>query len=141
MSCYKGLRTFCNLLKQIFSPRQRTQKDKFLQHILRTRAWLIICAYDLARVAFWVSGKSIWLSESQSCFDADAQSSAIALDMEGDCVAIEFDQELVDKIRPAVKYISMILIICSVFLDIATYKWRRCADWIILLQLVQVVIR
>ena len=55
-------------------------------------------------------------------------------------MAAEFDQELVNKIRPAIRYLSMTLIICAVLLDLATYKWRICADWIILFELVETMI-
>lgn len=131
------MRTACSFFKKIFSPRQRTQKDKFLQHILRTRAWIIHCALSFVKVALWVSGKSIWLSKSRSCFGAVAESSStFTLDKEEDCVAVEFDQELVDNIRPAIRYISMTLIICAVLLDLVTYKWRMCADWALLFELV-----
>ena len=38
---------------------------------------------------------------------------------------------MVDIVRPPIKYISMILIVVSVILDFAIYKWRHLADWIL----------
>ena len=42
---------------------------------------------------------------------------------------------MVDILRPPVKYVSMILIVVSVILDIAIFKWRHLADWLLYLDI------
>ena len=46
-------------------------------------------------------------------------------------MSVEFNQERVDILRPIVLYIAGTLLVCSVLLDVATFKWRMFADWIL----------
>ena len=50
---------------------------------------------------------------------------------ESKCVPIEFNEERVEKIRPIIVYISVTILIFSALLDVATFKWRMLADWIL----------
>ena len=56
--------------------------------------------------------------------------------MSDDCVSIDFNEELVERIRPVLYYSTMVLILCSILLDINIYKWRANADWIILFEFI-----
>ena len=60
--------------------------------------------------------------------------------MSDDCVTIDFNEELVERIRPAVYYSSMVLLIFSVLLDMNIYKWRANADWIIHFEIFETLI-
>ena len=48
-----------------------------------------------------------------------------------DCVPYRYNTELVEYIRPGLKYAAMTLLIASIILDMIAYKWRWCADWIL----------
>ena len=49
---------------------------------------------------------------------------------------MEFNEDLVDPVRPTVSFIQITVIISSVILEIACYKWRFMADLIIYLILI-----
>ena len=108
-----------------------------MQYILRTRAWIIHCGYTLLRLAYWASGQSIWLSESRSCYRNGEETTIISKDdVHDDCVSVDFNEELVERIKPAVYYTAMVLLLCSVLLDMTIYRWRGNADWIIYFEFV-----
>ena len=46
-------------------------------------------------------------------------------------MSVEFNQDRVEIIRPIVMYIAGTLLVVSVFLDVATFKWRQLADLIL----------
>ena len=48
-----------------------------------------------------------------------------------DCVPYRYNTELVEFIRPGLKYAALTLLIASIILDMIAYKWRWIADWII----------
>ena len=57
-----------------------------------------------------------------------------------DCVPYRYNSELVETIRPGLKYAAMTLLVASILLDIIAYKWRWCADLIIFSESINVSI-
>lgn len=103
-----------------------------MQRILQTRAWITHCAFNLSRVMYWASGTSIWLSVSTPCTAEASESRSQQEEVEEPtCVPYEFNEELVSELRPSLKLASMVLLVCSVLLDIAIFKWRMLADFIL----------
>ena len=49
---------------------------------------------------------------------------------------VSYNEEFVDKTRPFIKNACMALVILSVLLDIAIYKWRHLVHYCIALDLV-----
>lgn len=58
LNCSQGLRKAWILFKKTHSKRQRSQKDKFLQKVLQTRAWILHSIFVVARIAMWYTGKA-----------------------------------------------------------------------------------
>lgn len=51
-----------------------------------------------------------------------------------DCVPYQFDVDLVQKIKPTLQFVSVSMLICSLILDLAIFKWRWLADYIIYIE-------
>ena len=49
---------------------------------------------------------------------------------------VSYDEEFVDTTRPVLKNVCMALVIFSVLLDIAIYKWRHLVHYCIVLDLI-----
>ena len=140
LSCTKIISTAVSLFKKLFEQRQPSSKDKQLKHILRTWAWIIFCIYTVGTLLMWGTGKAVWLGENRSCFNQLDSESVNTKESYENCVPMEFREELVDNIRPTIRYIVMISIVCAVILNIIVFKWRKLADMILYFNQVQFLI-
>ena len=110
-SCAKSFTTAKNLFKKLFQRRERTQQDNQLKYILRTRAWVIYCFYVVAQLGLWIQGEANWQSVDKSCFSEEVRQAVVDDTVlssgkeKEDCVPMEFNEELVEQIRPLVQYI------------------------------------
>ena len=110
-SCAKSFPTARNLFKKLFQRRELTQQDNQLKYILRTRAWIIYCFYIVSQIGLWIEGEANWQSEDISCFSEEVREALVndSLLSSGkendDCAPMEFNEELVEHIRPGVQYI------------------------------------
>ena len=68
--------------------------------------------------------------EAQKTLMVLGKNSGAEIDFE-ECVPYRYNTELVEAVRPTLKYCAMILLIFSIILDMLACKWRQCADWII----------
>ena len=147
-SCAKSFKTAFRLFVKLFERREVTQKDNMLRYILRSKAWIVHCTYTVAIILLWVTGRSIWLGNDRSCFDqvenaANLQEEEFTTGMtvnDDDCVPMRFRKDLVDTLRPAVRLLSVCGIFFSSIVAILCYKWRRIADIIVYIHLVQFLV-
>lgn len=87
------------------------------------RAWIVFIGYTIVRLFYWVSGRSIWLSEKQSCYDGNEDEYA-ELSARDDCVPIDFRNDVVNDMRTTVRILCTSFVIGSVVLNLAIYRWR-----------------
>lgn len=116
-----------------------------MRYILRSKTWILHCAYTLTLILFWANGTSIWLSEAPSCFeqahredDALVQGANVLQkinDENNDCVPIDFRQDRVDALRPAVRLITISVILINAAFSIACFRWRWLADYMIFINI------
>lgn len=101
--------------------------------VLQYRAWVIHAGLTLIRLFNWVLGDSQWLSERHSCYDDEGH---LQKEKDDDCVPIDFDDNVVDDLRPFISVICLTLIILSMILDVAIFKWRRLATLLVMAECV-----
>ena len=97
------------------------------------RAWIIHSLYQLLRLAYYATGKAIYLSEAKSCFTESGEE--LAEDAKFGCLPLVFRKDIVDKIQPTIAYMGISTIIVAIMLDIAIYKWRKLTHLILYFEL------
>ena len=94
------------------------------------RAWLLNIVISIFNIMEWTTGKSIWINTAQPC--GVEQTDVITEDDEKvACVDAKFDDEVVSTIQPFIQYTLVTMLVFQVCLNIAIYKWRWLADWIL----------
>ena len=101
--CFKTFR------KRIYS-----KTDAEFLHVLQTRAWILHSCYTFWKLFAWVLGMSLWLNDE------------CAAETENLCP--EYNRKFLDPITPVVRVLIGVLVIISVFIDIACYKFRFLAQ-------------
>ena len=99
VSWKKGLQVVRELLKKLYTRRQRGTKDKVLLHVLQTRAFVAHTTWTILRLAQYAAGDAWWFQ------DLPLKCAANRVFMEGEdisCVLYDYDEELVESIRPTV---------------------------------------
>ena len=51
------------------------------------------------------------------------------------CLALDYEADLVEKVKPTIRYICGSLIIIGLILDLACFKWRKLANAFLYIEL------
>ena len=85
---------------------------------------MIHSGYTLIKIIWWLYGDSIWLKDRHMCGPEEVNN----------CLAFEFNEGLVQQIRPALTIVAMVLIVLSVVVNLACFKWRKLANSIMYIE-------
>ena len=99
VSWKKGLQVMRELLKKLYTRRQRGTQDKVLLHVLQTRAFVAHTAWTILRLIQYAAGDATWFQ------DPPPKCAANKVFMEGEdisCIQYDYDEDLVQTIRPTI---------------------------------------
>ena len=129
------------LFRKLFTKRVRSPKDKKILSYLQTRAWFVYIIYTMIRVLYGVTGESEWLAQPETCFKKNKDEHGKSLyiveeKLDKTCVPYDFNEDFVSSAQPFIKIMCIVLIVFSICLNIAIYKWRGLTKWILYEELV-----
>ena len=98
------------------------------------KTWFIHIAHSILKLLNWSFGSAGWLAEPKpTCesFDVELRQSL----KDGDCLLESYNEEFVASTRPVILIALISLVITSLVLDIAIYKWRNLVHFCIAIDL------
>ena len=103
------------------------------------KTWFIHIAHSILKLLNWTFGTANWLIEPKTtCESLDVELRQSLTD--GDCLLDSYNEEFVANTRPVVLKAIISLIIASLVLDIAIYKWRNLIHFCIVIDLFHVAL-
>ena len=130
-----GLKEFGRLLRRLFSCRERTPSEQVCVRILQTRTLISHAIFTFMRIGKWALGTSYWLQEIPKKCNEVSQSEEILKQDGQDCLIYDYNEDLVEAIRPTVQITIMAALLLSAILDIITYKFRHLAHAIFYIEI------